>query len=140
MATESRTKTGTSNKPVLVRLIERVSMRRVLIAFVGFMVVYIYAPILVVIAFSFNSGGLTFPFVGLTTEWYSVLLENQAIIESTVRSLQLALVVTVITTVLSTATALAYRYDFWGQRGCCTSSFSGSSRPASPTGWGPRWF
>jgi putative spermidine/putrescine transport system permease protein len=117
MATESRTKTGTSNKPVLVRLIERVSMRRVLIAFVGFMVVYIYAPILVVIAFSFNSGGLTFPFVGLTTEWYSVLLENQAIIESTVRSLQLALVVTVITTVLSTATALAYRYDFWGQRG-----------------------
>jgi putative spermidine/putrescine transport system permease protein len=117
MATESRTKTGTSNKPVLVRLIERVSMRRVLIAFVGFMVVYIYAPILVVIAFSFNSGGLTFPFVGLTTEWYSVLLENQAIIESTVRSLQLALVVTVITTVLSTATALAYRYDFWGQQG-----------------------
>lgn len=117
MATESRTKTGTSNKPVLVRLIERVSMRRVLILFVGFMVVYIYAPILALIAFSFNSGGLTFPFVGFTTEWYSILLENQDIVESTVRSLQLALVVTVITTVLSTATALAYRYDFWGQRG-----------------------
>jgi len=117
MATESRAKTGASNKPVLVRLIERVSMRRVLIAFVGFMVVYIYAPILAVIAFSFNSGGLTFPFVGFTTEWYSVLFENQEIIDATVRSLQLALVVTVITTVLSTATALAYRYDFWGQRG-----------------------
>jgi ABC-type spermidine/putrescine transport system permease subunit II len=117
MATESRAKTGTSNKSVLVRLIERVSMRRVLIAFVGFMILYVYAPILAVIAFSFNSGGLTFPFVGFTTEWYSILFENQEIIDSTVRSLQLALVVTVITTVLSTATALAYRYDFWGQRG-----------------------
>lgn len=81
------------------------------------MILYIYAPILSLIAFSFNSGGLTFPFVGFSTEWYSVLSENQQIITAMTRSLQLALVVTVITTVLSTATALAYRYDFWGQRG-----------------------
>jgi putative spermidine/putrescine transport system permease protein len=117
MATENTTRSSTSNKSVLVRLSETVSIRRVLIAFVAFMILYIYAPILSLIAFSFNSGGLTFPFLGFTTEWYTVLFENQAIIDATVRSLQLALVVTVITTILSTATALAYRYDFWGQRG-----------------------
>jgi putative spermidine/putrescine transport system permease protein len=101
----------------LIRLSEAVNVRRVLLVFVGFMILYIYAPILSLIGFSFNSGGLTFPFVGFTTEWYTVLFENQEIIDATIRSLQLALVVTVISTVLSTATALAYRYDFWGQRG-----------------------
>jgi putative spermidine/putrescine transport system permease protein len=102
---------------VLTRLSESLNTRRVLIIFFGLMALYIYAPIISLIAFSFNSGGLTFPFVGFTTDWYSVLFENQTIISATIRSLQLALVVTVITTILSTATALAYRYDFWGQRG-----------------------
>jgi len=101
---------------VFTRLSELVSIRRLLVTYAALMILYIYAPILSLIAFSFNSGGLTFPFVDFSTQWYGVLFENQKIVSATVRSLQLALVVTVITTVLATATALAYRYDFWGQR------------------------
>jgi len=101
---------------VFTRLSELGSIRRLLVTYAALMILYIYAPILSLIAFSFNSGGLTFPFVDFSTQWYGVLLENQKIVSATVRSLQLALVVTVITTVLATATALAYRYDFWGQR------------------------
>jgi putative spermidine/putrescine transport system permease protein len=117
MATKTEQNSSANNNSPLIRLSEAVDVRRVLLVFVGFMILYIYAPILSLIGFSFNSGGLTFPFVGFTTEWYTVLFENQEIIDATIRSLQLALVVTVISTVLSTATALAYRYDFWGQRG-----------------------
>ncbi|RXK47923.1 ABC transporter permease [Halorientalis pallida] len=117
MAAETTTRSSTSNDSLLARLSEALNVRRLLVVFVSFMILYIYAPILSLIAFSFNSGGLTFPFVGFTTEWYTILFENQTIIDATVRSLQLALVVTVIATVLSTAAALAYRYDFWGQRG-----------------------
>lgn len=117
MATETENKSIAKNKSLLVRLSEAVNVKRLLVVFTSLMVLYVYAPILAVIAFSFNSGGLTFPFVGFTTEWYSVLFENEAIIQATFRSLQLALVVTIITTILATSTALAYRYDFWGQRG-----------------------
>jgi len=117
MATKTEQNSSANNNSPLIRLFEAVNVRRVLLVFVGFMILYIYAPILSLIGFSFNSGGLTFPFVGFTTDWYTVLFENQEIIDATIRSLQLALVVTVISTVLSTATALAYRYDFWGQRG-----------------------
>lgn len=117
MVTETRTGSSDRNKSLLTRLSEAVNVKVALTAFALFMVLYIYAPILSLIVFSFNSGGLTFPFIGFSTEWYTVLFENQGFIDATFRSLQLALVVTVITTVLSTATALAYRYDFWGQRG-----------------------
>jgi len=117
MATETENKSIAKNKSLLVRLSEAVNVKRLLVVFTSLMVLYVYAPILAVISFSFNSGGLTFPFVGFTTEWYSILFENEAIIQATVRSLQLALVVTIITTILATSTALAYRYDFWGQRG-----------------------
>ena len=117
MVTETRTGSSDRNKSLLTRLSEAVNVKVALTAFALFMVLYIYAPILSLIVFSFNSGGLTFPFIGFSTEWYTVLFENQGFIDATFRSLQLALVVTAITTVLSTATALAYRYDFWGQRG-----------------------
>jgi putative spermidine/putrescine transport system permease protein len=140
MATETRSSSSTSNKSALTRLSERLNIRHVLIVFVSLMVLYIYAPILSVIAFSFNSGGLTFPFVGFTTDWYSVLFENQAIIDATVRSLQLAFVVTVITTVLATATALAYRYDFWGQRGLLYLLILGIITPGITYGVGASLF
>ncbi|MFO7927065.1 ABC transporter permease [Natronomonas sp.] len=140
MATESKATSSTRHKSTLVRLSERLNMRHVLIAFVAFMVVYIYAPILSLIAFSFNSAGLTFPFVGFTTEWYSILFENQTIIDATIRSLQLALVVTVITTILSTATAMAYRYDFWGQRGLLYLLILGIITPGITYGVGASLF
>jgi putative spermidine/putrescine transport system permease protein len=125
----------------LTKLAERVSVRRVLIVFVAFMTVFVYAPIVALIAFSFNdSSGLTFPFEGFSTEWYTTLLSNQAIIEATFRSLQLALVVMVITTVLATATALAYRYEFWGQRGLLYLLILGIITPGITYGVGSQLF
>lgn len=78
--------------------------------------VYIYAPILSLIAFSFNAGGLTFPFVGFTLDWYRELLANQSMMAAIQRSLMLAFATMVVTTVLATAMAIAYRRDFFGKR------------------------
>jgi ABC-type spermidine/putrescine transport system permease subunit II len=140
MATDTRSKPSVANKSALTRLSEVVNVRRALIVFAGFMILYIYAPVLSLIAFSFNSGGLTFPFVGFTTDWYTVLFENQAIIDATFRSLQLALVVTVITMLLATSTALAYRYDFWGQRGLLYLLILGIITPGITYGVGASLF
>lgn len=136
MATESGRERGSA----LARISGLVSFRRLLLVFVLFMTLYIYAPIISLIAFSFNEGGLTFPFVGFTTEWYTVLFENQGIVDATVRSLQLALVVTAITTVLATSTALAYRYDFWGQRGLLFLLILGIITPGITYGVGANLF
>ena len=140
MATETQAGSSGRNKSVLTRLSEAVNVRVALTVFAVFMVVYIYAPILSLIVFSFNSGGLTFPFVEFSTEWYTVLFENQGFVDATVRSLQLALVVTVVTTVLSTATALAYRYDFWGQRGLLYLLILGIITPGITYGVGASLF
>ncbi|MFT4880062.1 MAG: putative spermidine/putrescine transport system permease protein [Natronomonas sp.] len=136
MATER----GRERTTGLARISGLVTFRRLLLVFVLFMTLYIYAPIISLIAFSFNEGGLTFPFVGFTTEWYTVLFENQGIVDATVRSLQLALVVTAITTVLATSTALAYRYDFWGQRSLLYLLILGIITPGITYGVGANLF
>jgi len=116
MAAETQTGTSTADKSLLTRLSEALNVKIALTAFAGFMMLYIYAPIISLIVFSFNGGGLTFPFVEFSTEWYTVLFNNQGFVDATVRSLQLALVVTVITTVLSTAAALeGYKGVLYGQ-------------------------
>jgi len=92
-----------SNNSVLTRFLQRINLKRVLAVYAFLVALYVYAPVLSLIAFSFNAGGLTFPFTGFTLDWYTRL------------ALKLALVVTVVTTVLATSTALAYRYDFSGR-------------------------
>lgn len=93
-----------------------VSLRRVMIAYGLLITIYIYLPILSLIAFSFNSGGLTFPFVEFSLEWYYELLGNESMMAAIGRSLRLAFVTMIITTVLATGLAIAYRLEFRGKR------------------------
>jgi putative spermidine/putrescine transport system permease protein len=139
-AEEGTTDAAARSGSILKSLAESVSVNRVLTVYMVLIAIYIYLPILSVIAFSFNAAGLTFPFTGFTVEWYIELFNNQSLVQSVVRSLQLALVVTVITTVLSTATALAYRYDFWGQRGLLFLLILGIITPGITYGVGATLF
>ena len=53
------------------------SGRRVLAAFFGLIVLFLYAPILILLIFSFNDSELpTFPLSGFTIEWYHDFLTN----------------------------------------------------------------
>jgi len=77
---------------------------------------FIYLPVITLVVFSFNSGGLNFPFGSFTIQWYTELFNDQATITAISRSLQLALVVTLIGTPMATAAAIAYLYGFPGNK------------------------
>lgn len=86
-------------------------------AYVGLVLFFLYAPILVMGLMSFNASEFyAFP-LSFTFDWYRKLASNADIIASAWRSLWIALATTGIATTLGTAAALAlFRYEFRGKR------------------------
>jgi spermidine/putrescine transport system permease protein len=78
---------------------------------------FLYAPILVVIVFSFNAARFGAGWKGFTFEWYSALFQNQLALEALRNTLVLAVCSTAISTVLGTMLGYALRrYEFPGSR------------------------
>ncbi|WP_342641656.1 ABC transporter permease [Rhodoligotrophos ferricapiens] len=79
--------------------------------------IFMFAPILVVMILSFNDsmfGG--FPMTGFSLRWYERLAENEAVLRAFQTSLWVALITSVICTVLGIMGAMALvRYDFPGK-------------------------
>lgn len=84
--------------------------------YLGLILFFLYAPILVMAAMSFNASEFyQLPFTFSTT-WYSRLAGNAEILSASWRSVWIALLVTLIATTLGTMASLAlYRYDFPGK-------------------------
>ncbi len=79
--------------------------------------VFFYAPIVVLVIFSFNDGNLVSVWRGFSFRWYGEILENKNLLNAVRNSLWVALFSTIISTVLGTATALAMeRFRFRGRR------------------------
>jgi putrescine transport system permease protein len=51
---------------------------------------FLYVPILLMIAFSFNAGKLTTLWAGFSTHWYAALLDNEQMLSATALSLRIA--------------------------------------------------
>jgi putative spermidine/putrescine transport system permease protein len=96
--------------------LDLLTTKKAFVAYAVVLTIYIYLPIISLVAFSFNEGGLTFPFVGFSLEWYTQLLSNEAMMAAIRRSLLLASATMAVTTVLATAMAIAYRREFLGKR------------------------
>jgi spermidine/putrescine transport system permease protein len=74
---------------------------------------FIYAPILILIIFSFNSQKLNIHWEGFTLNWYKVLFNDSQILLATRNTLMIAIISTLIATIIGTMAALAmYRYRF----------------------------
>jgi len=86
-------------------------------AYVGLILFFLYAPILVMAAMSFNASEFyQLPF-SFTTDWYAKLAGNREILSAAWRSVWIAVIVTAIATSLGTAASIAlFRYDFPGKR------------------------
>ena len=86
-------------------------------AYVGLILFFLYAPILVMAAMSFNASEFyQLPF-SFTTDWYAKLAGNREILSAAWRSVWIAVIVTAIATSLGTAASVAlFRYDFPGKR------------------------
>ena len=67
---------------------------------------FLYAPIAVMIIFSFNSTSSTSVFSGFSLEWYKVLFEDEATLRALYNTVILAVCSSVIATVLGTAAAV----------------------------------
>jgi len=85
--------------------------------YLGLILFFLYAPIMVMAAMSFNASEFyQLPF-HFSTEWYRHLWRNHQMLAAAWRSVWIASVVTIIATSLGTAASIAlFRYDFPGKR------------------------
>ncbi len=74
---------------------------------------FLYLPLAIVVAYSFNDSRLNAEWVGFTWHWYQVLLHDEDMLLAAGNSLFIALVSSSIATVLGTMAGIAiHRYDF----------------------------
>jgi spermidine/putrescine transport system permease protein len=69
---------------------------------------FLYAPLAVLAAFSFNRERLTATWRGFTLDWYLQLLHDTQVLSALRNSLAVALVATLVATAIGTAAALAF--------------------------------
>src|SRR4030065_2005228 len=77
---------------------------------------FIYAPILILIIFSFNTQKLNIRWEGFTLHWYEVLFNDARIFLATRNTIIIAVISTLIATIIGTMAALAmhrYRFPFY---------------------------
>ncbi|MDU7473115.1 MAG: ABC transporter permease [Paenibacillus macerans] len=73
------------------------------------MMIFIYVPIAFIVAYSFNSSRLAADWSGFTFDWYVSLFDNRHVMEALSNSLTVAVVSTIVSTLLGTLAALAMR-------------------------------
>ena len=88
---------------------------------------FLFAPILVLVIFSFNEARSGTRFTGFSTTWYSQLFDNEDIQRAFRNTLVLGLSATAVSTVIRTLAAFAL-----------TRSSSGGGRPTPPSS-SSRW-
>lgn len=74
--------------------------------YIGAVMAFLYAPIFVLIVFSFNSSKSRALWTGFTLDWYKRLFTNDVILSSLANTLIIAAVSTVISTVIGTLAAI----------------------------------
>ena len=85
--------------------------------YLGLVLFFLYTPIFVMAAMSFNASPFYRLPVEWTTSWYVELASNQVLISAGFNSLAIAVVTTVIATVLGTGAAVVFfRHRFPGRR------------------------
>ena len=72
---------------------------------------FLYKPLIVVVAFSFNDSKLSAEWVGFTTSWYTKLFHNEEMLKAATNSLMIATIAALSATVLGTMAGIAmHRY------------------------------
>lgn len=68
--------------------------------------IFLYAPIAVLIVFSFNDSKLRGSWAGFTLKWYKELLNDPTILKSLYNTILIAVIATVVSTILGTIAAI----------------------------------
>ena len=75
--------------------------------YIGLILIFLYAPIIILIILSFNSSKSRSKWGGFTLHWYKELFKNEAIISALYTTLIIALLSAFIATVIGTAASVA---------------------------------
>lgn len=75
-------------------------------SFIGLILCFLYLPIAVLIIFSFNQSKSRSHWAGFTFDWYLKLFQNTVIIKSLLNTFVIAIVSSVIATIIGTAAAI----------------------------------
>jgi len=95
----------------------------------------LWAPVIILILFSFSNNKYGIKWEGFTSKWYSALLDNTAVIGALRTSLIIAFIVVVVATVTGALSAYGlYKYKFRGKRGLRTSLLIPITMPSVVTG------
>lgn len=77
-------------------------------AYVAFIFLFLYAPIAVLIVFSFNNSKSRAVWSGFTLKWYEALFRDEAIMSAFVTTLLVSVLAAAIATVIGTAAAIGF--------------------------------
>ncbi|MBC8504100.1 MAG: spermidine/putrescine ABC transporter permease PotC, partial [Chloroflexi bacterium] len=99
-------------KPMSIRLGRRVLTLHGLISYF-----FLYAPMVILLIFSFNASRFASgTWKGFTLNWYIELFQDEAIGAALRNSLYIGFVSTLVSTIIGTMVSLAMeRYKFWGK-------------------------
>ncbi len=107
----------TAPRARLSKRIRKAADATVWIGIATLILTFLYTPIVVLVAFSFNSSrSLSWPMTGLTLDWYRKLAENDQLITAVQNSVYVAVSATALTLLIGVPAALALdRLDFPGK-------------------------
>ncbi len=83
--------------------------------YVALIIIFLYAPVAVMVFFSFNEGGSVWVFSGFSLDWYKGLIHDETMLGALKHTLIIAVLSAVLSTVIGTAAAvgiLAMRKKF----------------------------
>ncbi len=90
--------------------------RTVRFSFMSLVYLFLYLPIIVLIANSFNNNKFGIKWGGFTTKWYSALVNNDSLMQAAWHSINVAVFSATAATIIGSLTAVAlFRYQFRGK-------------------------
>ncbi|MCQ2358545.1 MAG: ABC transporter permease [Phascolarctobacterium sp.] len=85
----------------------------VLLAYSLAIIAFLYLPLVILAAYSFNASRVNAVWSGFTVDWYLSLFKNRRVLEALTNSLIIAFFSTIVSTILGTTAAIALnRYKF----------------------------
>ena len=85
--------------------------------YAGLVCLFLYLPLLVIAAYSFNASKYSLAWKGFTLNWYGKLLSNSTLLDAALRSLTIAVISATVACIIGTIAAfMLHQYRFNGRR------------------------
>lgn len=92
--------------------------------YAGLVYIFLYLPLFVMAAYSFNASKYSLSWKGFTLKWYGKLLSNSTLLDAALRSITIAVISATVACIIGTLAAfMLHQYRFKGRRAVFGSIF-----------------